>query len=204
MAHVVKTNRWCTENHLGWALLSPWSNKSTAATALTNGAWHFPSKYNCRRGKSLRKSYNRGTNDTHPQPNSCWMYGGKREVIPWGKHGSGPAGQGPKCPFIAHHNITRGTQAYRLLSALCEPEHTQAESRRVSDHLPFQTWAGKMNELSIQFYFLWEVFSIRTSVFRRKFLCHASTTNDKSHLIIFQEIRCTMVVCELLPKEHLR
>lgn len=48
---MAKTNRWGTKNHLGWAPLSPWSNTSTAATAVTNRAWHFASKYNLQKRK---------------------------------------------------------------------------------------------------------------------------------------------------------
>lgn len=53
---MAKTNRWGTKNHLGWAPLSPWSNTSTAATAVTNRAWHFVPNTTSKRGKSEGKT----------------------------------------------------------------------------------------------------------------------------------------------------
>ena len=93
-----------------------------------------------------------------------------------------------------------------LFSALCEPEdtHTGRELMVFWPPALSKPWLESWMKLtSIQFYFLWKVFSIRTNVFRRTFLWHASMTNDKSHLILFKEIRCPTVVCELLSKEHL-
>lgn len=68
---MAKTNRWGTKNHLGWAPLSPWSNTSTAATAVTNRAWHFVSKHNLQKRKGCGENWNRETNKPHSQPNRC-------------------------------------------------------------------------------------------------------------------------------------
>lgn len=59
VTHMAKTNRWGTKNHLGRASLSPWSNTSTAATAVTNRAWHFASKYDLQKRKGCGENWNR-------------------------------------------------------------------------------------------------------------------------------------------------
>lgn len=128
------------------------------------------------------------------------------------KQGSGPAGQGPKRPFIAHHEpgychaSTRATQAYRTaLTSVWAWGHTYRELMVFWPPALSKPWLESWMKLtSIQFCFLWKSFSMWTNVFRRTFLWHASMTNDKSHLILFKQIRSPKVVCELLSKEHPR
>lgn len=141
---MVKTNRWCRKNHLGWALLSPWSNKSTAATAATNCI--SLQNTNPRRGKGCGgKMEIQKEMIPSPTDAGCTEKREKLSNQPSTKEGSGSAGQDCNVPSLPSTRqccaLTRGAQA--APACVCAWGHVEAESWWFSEHLPFPNLGWK-------------------------------------------------------------
>lgn len=161
---MVRTNRRRPENHLGWALLSAWPNKCTAAAAGTDGAWRFPSNTNPNRGKGAGEKQNGETNDPHPQPTGVGCIR-ERAGIQAGRHKAGTR-MSPRCPW----RDSCAQPAGHTSSALTALGPQDTQSWCFSGHLPFQNLESRRKLISAQYHILWKTSFIRANVVRRTFV----------------------------------